>query len=85
LINVDGRCKTAVGGTVEVENAPWTNTIGSTELIAGWQAQVFDPALRGDYPRGLLGFLVGQQPARRFSSGHRRRHNQHFLSREARQ
>ena len=32
-IETDGRCKTPVGTTVDVENATWTNTIGAPELI----------------------------------------------------
>jgi hypothetical protein len=33
----------AVGNTVDVENAIWTNTIGSPELIAVWTDPDFDP------------------------------------------
>ena len=33
----------AVGNTVDVKNATWTNTIGSTELIAVWTDPDFDP------------------------------------------
>ena len=36
-IGSDGRCKTPVGDTVDVENATWTNTIGDTELITVWK------------------------------------------------
>jgi hypothetical protein len=32
-------------GTVDVENATWTNTIGAPELITVWKAPDFDPAL----------------------------------------
>jgi hypothetical protein len=32
----------AVGSTVDVENAIWTNTIGATELIAVWEDPDFD-------------------------------------------
>jgi hypothetical protein len=48
-IGSDGRCKTSVGSTVDVENATWTNTIGDPELIAVWKDPDFDPALRGFY------------------------------------
>ena len=48
-IDSDGRCKTAVGSTVDVENATWTNTIGDPELIAVWKDPDFDPALRSFY------------------------------------
>ncbi|MCI0540745.1 MAG: DUF3604 domain-containing protein [Verrucomicrobiales bacterium] len=39
----------AVGNTVDVENANWSNTIGSPELIAVWKDPDFDPALRAVY------------------------------------
>ncbi len=45
----DGRCKTEVGSTVDVDNASWTNTIGAPELIAVWKDPEFDPALRAFY------------------------------------
>jgi len=39
----------AVGNTVDVPNATWTNTIGAPELIAVWKDPDFDPALRAFY------------------------------------
>ena len=48
-IEADGRCKTAVGSTVDIENATWTNTIGAPELISVWKDPEFDPAQRAFY------------------------------------
>jgi hypothetical protein len=44
----DGKLPT-VGNTVDVENATWTNTIGSPELISMWKDPEFDPKLRAAY------------------------------------
>ena len=38
-----------VGNTVDLENATWTNTIGSPELIAVWKDPDFDASLRAVY------------------------------------
>ncbi|MEM1451501.1 MAG: DUF3604 domain-containing protein [Planctomycetota bacterium] len=43
-IGDDGRCRTPVGNTVDVEAANWTNTIGAAELAAVWTDPDFDPA-----------------------------------------
>jgi hypothetical protein len=48
-IEVDGRCKTAVGNTVDVANATWTNTIGDSELITVWKDPEFDANQRAFY------------------------------------
>lgn len=48
-IDADGRCKTPVGNTVDVENATWSNTIGAPELIAVWKDPDFDPAQKAFY------------------------------------
>lgn len=39
----------AVGNTVDVANATWTNNIGAPELIAVWQDPDFDPAEKAFY------------------------------------
>jgi hypothetical protein len=39
----------AVGSTVDVPNATWTNTIGDPELITAWTDPDFDPRLRAFY------------------------------------
>lgn len=44
----DGRLP-AVGSTVDVAEATWTNTIGDPELIAVWKDPDFDPKLRAFY------------------------------------
>ena len=42
-IGSDGRCKTPVGNTVDIEAANWTNTIGASELTVVWTDPDFDP------------------------------------------
>jgi hypothetical protein len=39
----------AVGNTVDVANAVWTNTIGTPELITAWKDPDFDPSLKAFY------------------------------------
>jgi len=39
----------AVGDTVDVANATWTNTIGAGELVGVWKDPDFDPTLRAVY------------------------------------
>ncbi len=42
-IGADGRCKTPVGSTVDIEKATYTNTIGDALLAVHWQDPDFDP------------------------------------------
>jgi hypothetical protein len=48
-IGADGRCKTPVGSSVNIENATYTNTIGSALLAAFWQDPEFDPKQNAFY------------------------------------
>ena len=47
-VGADGKLP-AVGNTVDVTNATWTNSIGSSELITVWKDPDFDAALRAVY------------------------------------
>jgi hypothetical protein len=42
-IGADGRSRTPVGNTVDLEAASWTNTIGDSELTSVWKDPDFDP------------------------------------------
>jgi hypothetical protein len=48
-IGKDGRCKTPVGNTVDLEAANWTNTIGASELATVWADPDFDPKEKAFY------------------------------------
>ena len=44
----------AVGSTVDIENATWTNTIGDPELITVWKDPDFDPKQKAFYYARVL-------------------------------
>jgi hypothetical protein len=48
-IGKDGRCKTPVGNTVDLEAATWLNTIGASELMTVWTDPDFDPNQKAFY------------------------------------
>jgi hypothetical protein len=48
-IDKEGRCKTPVGNTVDLESASWYNTIGASELMAVWSDPDFDPKEKAFY------------------------------------
>jgi hypothetical protein len=48
-IGKDGRCKTPVGNTVDLEAATWLNTIGASELATVWTDPDFDPKQKAFY------------------------------------
>jgi len=53
-IDKDGRCKTPVGNTVDLEAANWTNTIGASELAAVWIDPDFDAGQKAFYYSRVL-------------------------------
>jgi hypothetical protein len=48
-IGSDGRCRTSVGSTVDLDNATYTNSIGDALLMGYWTDPDFDPGERAFY------------------------------------
>ncbi|MBW2370088.1 MAG: DUF3604 domain-containing protein, partial [Deltaproteobacteria bacterium] len=48
-IGANGRCKTPVGNSVDVQNASYRNTIGDPQLMAYWKDPEFNPEQRAFY------------------------------------
>ena len=48
-IGADGRARTPVGNTVDVESATWTNSIGDPQMITVWTDPDFDARERAFY------------------------------------
>ena len=48
-IGADGRCKKAVGNTVNVKEASFSNSIGEPMMFAYWEDPEFDAAQRAFY------------------------------------
>jgi hypothetical protein len=53
-IGKDGRTNVAVGNSVDVANATWSNTIGDAELRAVWTDSEFDPSIPAVYYARVL-------------------------------
>ena len=62
-IDADGRCRTPVGDTVDVENATYLNNIGDAELRAVWTDPDFDPKLPAFYYARVLEIPTPTWPA----------------------
>ena len=48
-VGADARCDKAVGNTVDIEQASYTNDIGDALMMAFWEDQDFDPDQRAFY------------------------------------
>jgi hypothetical protein len=62
-IDADGRCRTPVGDTVDVENATYLNTIGDAELRAVWTDPDFNPEHHAFYYARVLEIPTPTWPA----------------------
>ena len=63
IIDADGRCRTPVGDTVDIENATYFNNIGDAELRAVWTDPDFDPELQAFYYARVLEIPTPTWPA----------------------
>ena len=62
-IDANGRALAAVGSTVDVRNASYTNTIGAAELAVVWADPDFDAAQRAFYYLRVIEIPTPRWPA----------------------
>lgn len=62
-IGADGRCRTSVGNTIDLDNATWSNSIGASELITVWTDPDFDPNVTAFYYARVIEIPTPRWPA----------------------